>query len=96
MSNTAMYAFACPFERHYCGARRSKLILDNETSEIEIALGDASKFNKTGATKQRGNCYYEIKVPKPRALPALNQYIYQLELTFTKLKYVRTTMNHGE
>ena len=46
-----MYAFACPFERHYCGARRSKLILDNETSEIEIALGDASKFNKTGATK---------------------------------------------
>jgi len=76
MSNTGMNAFSCPYERHYCGARKSKAYLNAETREIKRSLGNAAWFNKTGSTRQRGNCYYELSVDDPDALPDLNRYVY--------------------
>ena len=90
-----MLPFTCPYERHYCGARKSKAYLNGKIREITRSVGNSAKFNKTGTTKQRGNCYFEISVDDPGALPDLNQYIYQIELTFTRLKYVRTNLNFG-
>ena len=72
MTNTGMLPFTCPYERHYCGARKSEIFLNGKVRDATRKLGNAAKFNQTGTTKQRGFCYFEISVDDPAALPDLN------------------------
>ena len=82
-----MYALSCPYQKNYCGATSSEIIMHPiDRNNILIDIKNYRFIDKSV-------CYYQLYVPE-KDMDTEN-YNYYMDIQFKKLTNVITMMNNG-